>query len=359
MRGFRILAVALFCGVMLNACNSNDDNNNCCGVYGYPYNGDHIFGSGEAALADGSASMARFSNPVNVAVASNGTVFVADYDNNALRAILSNGLVLTVLQRDNFQRPFGLTIARDGTLYVQTDANDMGQRDATTGTIWKLDRDSGAVTVVARNLGRPRGIVALPDGRIAMSDLVQNVISLLDPGTSPPTVTVLAGAAGQNGLINGSGSAARFDRPYGMKLAADGALLVADQNNNVIRRVTLAGVVTTFAGATANAPAAAGSVNGPAASASFNAPEALGIFNDTVFVADQGNHLIREIADGMVTTLAGDGTAGFVDAPGTGAEFFGLEGISAGPDGKLWIADGTAGSDTPVPYNRVRYIPIR
>ena len=358
MQGFRFLAAALFCATLLSGCGGDSNNDNCCGVFGYPYNGDHVFGTGEAALADGSAAMARFSNPVNVAVASNGTVFVADYDNNALRAILSNGLVLTVLQRDNFQRPFGLSIAQDGTLYVQTDANDMGQRDATTGTVWKLDRETGAVTVVARNLGRPRGIVALPDGRIAMSDLVQNVISLLDLSTSPPTVTVLAGTAGQHGLVNGTGSAARFDRPYGMKLASDGALLVADQNNNVIRRVTLGGVVTTFAGAMANTPAAAGSDNGPVASASFKAPEALGIFNDTVFVADQGNHLVRMISGGMVTTLAGDGTAGFVDAPGTAAEFFGLEGISAGPDGKLWIADGTAGSDTPVPYNRVRYVPI-
>lgn len=347
---------ALGCVAVLAACNDGNGDQPCC--YAYSYDGQHIFGTGEAALADGSASMARFNNPVNVAVAANGTVFVADYDNNALRAILRNGLVLTVLQRDNFQRPFGLTIASDDTLYVQTDADDQGKRDTTTGTIWKLDRRTGAVTVVARDLGRPRGIVALPDGRIAMSDLVQNTISILDPSTSPPTVTPLAGMAGQNGLVNGSGSAARFDRPYGMKLARDGALLVADQNNNVIRRVTLAGEVTTFAGAQGNTPAPAGNADGPVASASFKAPEALGIFNDTVFVADQGNHLVRMIDGGMVTTLAGNGTAGFVDAPGTQAEFYGLEGISAGPDGKLWIADGTAGSDTPVPYNRVRYVPI-
>lgn len=346
------LLVMMLLSAMLSACSGNDDNID----FAFDYGGQHVFGTGEAALADGSASMARFSNPANVAVSADGTVFVADYDNNAVRAILSNGLVLTVIQRDNFQRPFGLTIASNGTVYVQTDGDDMGARDTTTGTIWKIDPNTAAVTVVARDLGRPRGIVALPDGRIAMSDLVQNVISILDPSVTPPTVTVIAGTAGQNGLVNDTGAAARFDRPYGMKLASDGALLVADQNNNVIRRVTLAGVVTTFAGAMANAPAAAGNSNGPVASASFNAPEALGISGDTVYVADQGNHLIRKIAGGVVSTQAGNGTAGFVDAPGTAAEFFGLEGIAAGPDGKLWIADGNVGNGDP--YNRVRYIPI-
>jgi sugar lactone lactonase YvrE len=356
MKSAKILLASLtILTASLSGCNVDSNNNNGAG---YSYGNQHIFGTAEAALADGSASMARFSNPANVAVARDGTVFVADYDNNAIRAILSNGLVLTVIQRDNFQRPFGLTIANDDTVYVETDGNDMGQRDATTGTIWKIDRNTGAVTLVVRNIGRPRGLVALPDGRIAMSDLVQNTISVMDPSAVAPAPTVIAGTAGQNGLVNGTGAAARFDRPYGMSLASDGALLVADQNNNVIRHVTLAGVVTTFAGSMVNAPAAAtsGNANGAAATASFNAPEALAVDGDTVYVADQGNHIIRKIAAGVVSTQAGNGTAGFVDAQGLAAEFYGLEGIAAGPDGRLWIADGNVGD--PQPYNRVRYIPI-
>lgn len=352
-----LLASLTILAVSLSGCNVDSDTNNNSG---FSYGNQHIFGTGEAALADGSASMARFSNPANVAVARDGTVFVADYDNNAIRAILSNGLVLTVIQRDNFQRPYGLTIANDDTLYVETDGNDMGQRDTTTGTIWKIDRNTGAVTVVARNLGQPRGIAALPDGRIAMTDRFKNLILVLDPSVTPPSVTVIAGTSGASGLVNGTGADARFNGPYGLKLASDGALLVADQSNNVIRRVTLAGVVTTFAGSMSNAPAAAtaGNANGAVDVASFKAPQALAISGDTVYVADQGNHIIRKIAAGVVSTQAGNGTAGFVDAPGTAAEFFGLEGISAGPDGRLWIADGSAGSDDPVPYNRVRYIPI-
>jgi sugar lactone lactonase YvrE len=353
MKRLITLAAALICAATLTSCNSNDNSNDNSG---FSYGGDHIFGTGEAALADGGGGVARFSNPANVQVDRSGNVFVADYDNSALRAITPSGLVLTLMQRADFQQPFGLTVASDGTVYIQTDANDTGQKDATTGTIWKFNRDTGAVTVVARNRGRPRGILALADGRIAMSDLAHNVISILDPATG--TVTPLAGTADQAGYVNGTGAAARFSRPYDLAPSSDGALLVADQTNNVIRKVTLAGVVTTFAGAdpVGGAPAAAGSTNGPVAGASFSAPQGLAISGSAVYVSEPGSHLIRKIAGGTVTTQAGNGTAGFVDAQGTAAEFFGLEGISAGPDGKLWVADGNGGDGGP--FNRVRFIPL-
>src|SRR4029450_278338 len=77
-------------------------------------------------------------------------------------------------------------------------------------------------------------------------DLSHHTISLIDPVTA--AVTPLAGLADCGGFQDGTGSAARFHHPYGVALAANGDILVADQSNHRIRRVTLAGVVTTFAG---------------------------------------------------------------------------------------------------------------
>ena len=98
--------------------------------------------------------------------------------------------------------------------------------------------------------------------------------------------------------------------------------------------------------------------DGPAASARFNRPEAVAAdANGVVYVSDVGAHRIRQIAAGMVSTVAGDGTQGFVDGAGNMAEFYGQEGITVSSDGTtVYVADGTAGSDTPIPYNRIRAI---
>jgi streptogramin lyase len=307
-----------------------------------------VWGTGQADLLDGNPINARFSNPVNVEPTSNGGAYVADFDNDAVRLIGSNNQVSTLVVQPNFARPFGLTRFGE-TLYVQTDANDAGLKDSTTGTIWRVDNLTGGATVVARNLGRPRGIVALSDGRIVLSDLVKNTISILDPATG--NVTPLAGSTGEAGFVNANGTNARFSRPYGVALLNDGSILVADQNNNAIRRVTMSGDVTTFAGT-----GAVGVQNGPAGTATFNHPSDVTVAGTTVYVADHDNHVIRKISGGTVSTVAGNGSAGFVDSDNNLLdEFWGLEGIAVTPDGSaLWIADGNNGE--PDPYNRVRRI---
>lgn len=305
-----------------------------------------LAGSSASGATDGPIFSATFNNPVNVAVATDGTVYVCDYDNDRIRQI-NGGNVSTLVNQSGFSRPFGITLSATGTLYVETDANDLGARDGTTGTIWTINRTSGVATVVARNLGRPRGLCALPDGRIAFSNLTRNTVQILDPSTA--AVTTLAGEDGVSGSSNGTGTAAHFDRPYGLTRLTDGSLLVADQNNNQIRRVTATGDVTTYAGT-----GVVGADNGTLASATFNGPQDIKRAPDgRIFIADTTGKLIRVVKDGKVTTFAGNGTAGYADGEGSAAEFFGLEGIAVSPDGTwLYVADGTGGED--VPYNRVR-----
>lgn len=309
------------------------------------------WGSGDAGLVDGDASRARFHNPVNVEIAPDGTTYVADYDNDAVRAISPRGTVTTVIAGlTGFSRPFGLAVTKGGTLYVQTDANDSGERNADTGTIWRVDVAGKTASVVARNLGRPRGLHAIADGRLVLSDIAHHTISLLDLNTKE--VTLLAGAKDQTGLVNGRGGAARFNRPYGVDQLGDGTLLVADAANNVIRAVTLTGDVTTYAGT-----GTAGRGNGLASQSQFKNPQDVAVEDATVYVADTGNHLVRRISKEFVYDQAGNGVAGYREGEGNQAQFFGLEGIDA-LDNVLMIADGTGGDDSDPPYNRVRRQPI-
>lgn len=342
MRPIVICTVSFISLALLSGCGGNGSGVklNQADVYGVPAEGD----------VDGSPSVAQFANPANVEVGPDQSVYVADYDNNAIREIAPDGTVSTLVKMTNFYQPFGLTFSPDGFLYVSTDFNDLGVKNATSGTIWKIDVKKKTVSVLKANLGRPRGILAVSKTEIAMADTSHDTISIIN--TTTKVVTVIAGVADQTGHVNGKGTTARFSRPYGMALLPDGALVVADCNNNCLRKVTLSGEVSDFAGSTT-----AGKQNGPVDTATFLNPEDVAYSNGSVYVADTANHVIRRISNGNVTTFAGDGTAGFVVAPGTSAEFYGLEGIAVrGGTSTMWIADGNGGDGSN--FNHVRKIPL-
>ncbi len=152
--------------------------------------------------------------------------------------------------------------------------------------------------------------------------------------TTLPTVSTVAGS-GTFGFANGTGSAAKFYQPTGV--AADGAgnLYVADAENHLIRKINSAGEVTTLAGSTS------GFVDGTGSAAKFNSPRGIAVdVSGNVYVADGLNHSIRKItAAGQVTTLAGDGTSGFVDGNGDNAKFYFPKAIAVDATGNLYVAD--------------------
>jgi sugar lactone lactonase YvrE len=300
------------------------------------------------AAVDGPRDVARFHNPVNVAVRGDGLVYVADFDNNRVRTVTPDGTVTTLVMQENFIKPFGLAIAGDGTLYVQTDDNPDKQHSPTTGTIWRVNGD-GEATPIAANIGRPRGLAVLPDGDLVLSDYVHHTVRRMDPSSG--AMTLIAGALDQAGSTNGTGAAARFNGPYGVALLPDGAIAVAEYEGNRIRRVALTGEVTTLAGTGAR-----GETNGAAATATFDKPQDLAISADgTIYVADSENFVIRRLSGDTVSTVVGAGIAGYLDSEDLMAsELFGLEGIDISPeDGMLYIADGSRGEDTN-PHHRIR-----
>ncbi len=178
----------------------------------------------------------------------------------------------------------------------------------------------------------PFGVAVAIDGTIYVADAGEsNRIRKIAPDG---TVTTLAG--GNEGFSDGVGAAASFNTPSALALASDGNLFVADTANNRIRKITPEGQVSTVAG-----DGAAGYVDGPAAQAQFNGPMGVAVdARGNIYVADTYNDRIRMIAtDGQVSTIAGVGTPGYADDDRTSALFDTPSGIAVATDGSIIVSD--------------------
>lgn len=148
-------------------------------------------------------------------------------------------------------------------------------------------------------------------------------------------VTTLAGS-GAAAFADGTGTSASFDSPSGVAVDSAGNVYVTDMMNNRIRKVTAAGVVTTLAG---NGSAASG--EGTGTSVAFRGPFGVAVDSaGNVYVADMNNHRICKVtADGVVTTLAGTGLQGYAEGTGTNAAFNYPTDVAVDGAGNVYIAD--------------------
>jgi sugar lactone lactonase YvrE len=151
-------------------------------------------------------------------------------------------------------------------------------------------------------------------------------------------VSTLAGD-GTNGFRDGFGNNAKFYAPYGVAVDAYGSVYVADAVNNRIRKITTAGDVSTLAGSGTR-----GFADGVGASAKFDYPTGITVDKfGNVFVTDHFNHRIRKITPaGMVSTIAGDGSIGFVDGTGVTAKFREPNYVAVDAHGNLFVTDNNS-----------------
>lgn len=182
----------------------------------------------------------------------------------------------------------------------------------------------------------PFGVAAGTDGSVVVADAgdAQRIRRIAADGT----VTTVAG--GSPGFADGPALSARFHTPSGLAAAPDGSIYIADTGNNLIRRLSPAGVVATVAGALTP-----GSDDGPAGGARFDGPVGVAVDRaGRVIVADTYNDRIRRIAsDGTVSTLAGAAGAGYVDGPPESARFDTPCGVAVDGTGTIYVADAGNG----------------
>lgn len=157
------------------------------------------------------------------------------------------------------------------------------------------------------------------------------------PSVGTYAVTTVAGTPNVSGLVNGTGTNARFNTAIGIAVDAAGSAYIADDNNHVIRKVTAAGAVTTFAGI-----AGGGGSNDGTTTARFLYPKAVAADADgNVYVADTLNHTIRKITPaGLVSTLAGSpGSTGSTNGTGSAARFNMPQGIAVDKSGNIYVTE--------------------
>lgn len=185
----------------------------------------------------------------------------------------------------------------------------------------ELEVDDGPdiVTTLASGLNYPTGIAIPSTEFMYVAETGQNRILKI---TSDGTVTIFAGStSGVSGYTNGTGTAARFNQPYGLGIDSTGNVYVADTGNNQIRKISPAGVVTLLAGSSTGST---GTSDGTGTAARFNDPYAVSIdpATDEIYVTETYAHRIRTISSsGVVTTLAGGPSAGYVNGSGPSARF--------------------------------------
>lgn len=293
------------------------------------------------------AAAARFSDPAGLALAPDGTLYVADGGGNRIRRVAPDGTTSTfagsgVRGRDDgpatearFDRPGGLAFGPNGTLYVADSGNDLIRAIAPDGSVTTVagSGEEGRVDgrAVDAAFNSPRGIAVDAAGVIYIADRGNHTIRRL---SADGAVTTLAGT-GEPGFADGPGATAQFYYPGGVALGADGTIYVADEQNLRIRRLAPDGAVSTFAGSGENA-----SRDGSAAAASFSLPTGLATGSDgTLYVVEQSQHVRAVRPDGTVTTIAGSGIPGYADGPAATAQFAGLTGIAVAPDGTLYLSD--------------------
>ncbi len=254
-----------------------------------------LAGVATSGNVDGKGDLARFASVNQLSRAPDGALWFSDTSNHRIGTIGEDGSVKTVLSG---------SVATDGSLEV-----------ASTGS--------------------PTALCASHVG-LRFFDSSNRYLRRLHGGV----VKTIAGD-GQNGYVDGPGLQARFGTGMiGVDcVAATGATFVADRGNHRIRLVAADGVVSTLAGS-----GTAGFVDGPGSSARFNAPRDVAVGPDgSLFVADQGNYRVRKVAlDGTVTTIAGAGTAGFIDGATSSAAFGALEGIACDGAGRIFVLDASA-----------------
>lgn len=314
-----------------------------------------------AAYADGVATRAEVAYLGGLVFSPDGeTLTFSDRYNHRLRQYTLESRAVTTLAGTagitgttngtrldaSFHDPCGLVREPAGSLVIADYLNHALRRyNPTTGEVSTLAGTPGTPGNGAALMNGPTGVARDAAGNFYAAEWLSHTIRKI---TSAGAVSILAGGYGTGTFADGSRSAARFKNPHDVAVKADGsAVYVADRYNNRIRRIltsglaTDAGKVTTIAGT-----GVAGAAPGALGTSTCNGPAGLHLdeATNTLYFVDTVTGMVRklDLATNVVTNIAGTGTSGFADgATGATSQFGGLVAIALGPDGYLYVTDGS------------------
>ena len=326
-----------------------------------------VAGTGDFYSGDnGPATQAGLGRPRGVAVGPDGSLYIAV--DHRIRRVGPDGIITTVAGGSTFgfagdggqatlaklSSPGTVAVGADGSLYIADSGNLRIRRVGPDGIINTVAGTGAAIVVgnggdggpaLQAQMRQPIGIAVGPDGSVYFTEsLIPNVRRVGPDGI----IATFAGRSGASGFAGDGGLAtqALLSRPTGIAVASDGSLYIADTANQRIRRVGPDGIITTVAGTSIGF---AGD-GGPATQAKFSGPTSVALGADgSLYIGDTSNNRIRRVgADGIVTTVAGTGTAGFAGDGGLATQaMLNLPlgtvdlsvGVAVGYDGSLYIAD--------------------
>ncbi|WP_111631310.1 NHL domain-containing protein [Larkinella arboricola] len=319
-----------------------------------------VAGNGiEGASGDGGlATQARISRPVGVAVDGQGNLFISDYGNIRIRKVAPNGNITTVAGTGDYgfsgdggpatqarmHTPWDVAVDSQGNLFIADTENNNVRKMATNGIITTVagfsrnsDFGDGGPALKA-SLNFPHSVAVDGQGNLFIADESNHRIRKVTPNG---IITTVAGN-GVRGFSGDGGVAisARLNFPTGIEVDSQGNLYIADKGNHRIRKVTPNGIITTVAG---TGTAGFSGESKLATSAELNNPDDLTVDGKgNLYIVDQNNNRIRKVnSNGIITTVAGTGTAGFSGDGGLAiqAQLFEPEAVAVDAAGNLFIAD--------------------
>jgi hypothetical protein len=311
-----------------------------------------LAGTGTRGWADGPSVDATFSGPYGVAVGADGTLYVADAMNHAIRTVApGSGAVATLAGGGPFKYgaadgagvdarfafPTGVAVGSDGVVYAADSHNNRVVKITADGVVSTLA--GGAVAGSADGTGTtaqfslPKFLAVDAAHNVYVTDMRNHRVRKI---SAAGVVTTVAGS--EPGFADGDGMRALFNLPQGIAVDAAGFVYVGDYNNNAIRKISPSGAVTTMAGGKD------GWLDATGVAAKFDHPADVAVdAAGNVYVAGNGNRRVRRVSPGgVVTTIAGSGVNGAADGAGDGAAFSGLWGIAVDAAGStVYIADAS------------------
>jgi DNA-binding beta-propeller fold protein YncE len=291
----------------------------------------------------------RLNSPDGPSVAPDGTIYFVDQGNNAVRFVsrlgqlgtlaggASVGYLDAIGSNALFSHPLGTAARKAG--------GELLVADAENDVIRRIILASGQVSTFAGDGARgfrngpgiqarfafPNDLVELPDRRIAITEFQNHTVRLI---STDGIVSTLAGG-GVPGFADQPGALALFHHPAGLAVDSSGNLYITEWEGHRVRKITPNGEVSTVAGT-----GIAGYQNGRALEARFHNPNGIAVGPaGELYVCDSGNHVIRRIAGGVVTTYAGWPSAGFADGTEQTALFNVPSGVAITANGSAVITD--------------------